>query len=100
MDVHPKGKTKTNETRPYRCAHLTTHARTHARTGLEEEVVGVAEGELLAGLVAPVVVHRLERPVGRHGHEARRVDDAVRRVDAAHPAISYWLTTRVCWDTR
>lgn len=47
-------------------------------------MVGVAEGQLLARVVAPVVVHRLERAVGRHGHEPGSVDDAVRGVDAAN----------------
>lgn len=49
----------------------TTHTYTHTQpTGLEEEVVGVAERQLLPRGIAPVVVHCLERAVGRHGHEA------------------------------
>ena len=53
----------------------------HPPTRLEEEVVGVAEGQLLARRVPPVVVHRLEGAIGRHGHKPGRVDDAVRGVD-------------------
>lgn len=71
------------------CAPLTQSLcleprRVHTR--LQQQVVGVAEHELLPGLADLLMRHGLDGPVGRHGHEPRGVHNAVRRVDPTHPA--------------
>ena len=51
--------------------------------GVHEHVVRVDEHELHSGRRGRALVHVLERGVRPDGHEARRVDDAVRGVDPA-----------------
>lgn len=51
---------------------------------LEEEVVSVAESELLSCLITPVVIDSFERAVGGDGDEARRIDDAVRGMESPY----------------
>ena len=52
---------------------------------LEEEVVGIAEGEFLACFIPPVVVDGFEGAVGGDGDKAGGVDDAVGGVQASDP---------------
>ena len=53
-------------------------------TGMNDQVVRVAEHELHASVCRLRIGHALERRIRAHGHEAWRVDDAVRCMDATH----------------
>eukprot|EP00966_Prymnesium_polylepis_P261236 6033993-Prymnesium_polylepis.1 len=50
---------------------------------MDQEMVRVGEHELHASLVGLPRIHELDRAVRADRHEARRVHDAVRRVDSA-----------------
>eukprot|EP00967_Tisochrysis_lutea_P008200 scaffold9827_cov32-Tisochrysis_lutea.AAC.1 len=54
---------------------------------MQQEVIGVAKDELLAGIVSLSMVHKLESPVGPHGDEARCVNHAMGRVDATDSCV-------------
>ena len=60
--------------------------------GVDEHVVRVDEHELHSGRRGRALVHVLERGVRPDGHEARRVDDAVRGVDPA----DLWCHSTMC----
>ena len=55
------------------------------RPGVQEQVVGVGEDELLSRRVGRREIEGLQRGVRPHGHETGGVDDAVRRRDPPHP---------------
>ena len=57
----------------------------HLGAGVQQQVVGVAEHELLALGVGLGPVDALERGIGADGHESGGVDGAVGGMDPAHP---------------
>ena len=59
-------------------------------SGAEVQVIGVAEDDPRAGVGEVAVRQRLHGPLRADGHEDRRLDDAVSRVQppAAGPAIA------------
>ena len=65
--------------------------------GVHEHVVRVDEHELHSGRRGRALVHVLERGVRPDGHEARRVDDAVRGVDPGPTCGATVLGTAQCW---
>src|SRR5690606_13107985 len=57
--------------------------RDHVQPGAQEQVEGVAEDDLRAGVAHLLRQHALDRAVGADGHERRRLDHAAREGQAA-----------------
>jgi hypothetical protein len=72
-----------NRVRPPDEAVQPARARDHIVARTQVQVVRVAENDLRAGVLEIAMRDRLDGAARAHGHEHRRLDDAVRRVQDA-----------------
>lgn len=61
----------------------------HIAARLQNKMVCIAEHELEVKIFDHVAIDRFEGSIGAYGHKIRRIDNAMRGVNAAHPSAGF-----------